>query len=374
MAGRSRGNGEGTISKRKDGRWSARYFVWTPDGQKRKTVYGKSRGEVAKKLAAAIAARDGRSPMAFDAEKVTVAEYLSTWLESKKNELAPSTFRKYEAMVHNRLVPALGSLKVSKMRPAHVEAYKARVLDEGLKPSTISYQMAVLSAALNRAVSWEVAIKNAASGVRRPKERGHKMRALSEPQAAALVEATEGTRREAFYRLAITIGPRHGEIKGLKWGDIDFDAARLTIERSVSTTNGTEWGTPKNGEARTVRLPKKVVASLKRHRKAQLEERAAARTWRDPELVFPNTVGNVLSHSSVHQHLKRDLAVAGLPDVRFHDLRHTAATLMLRAGVPVHVAAGILGHKDPAMTLRRYAHVLSDMREAAADRMDGYGF
>ncbi len=374
MAGRNRGNGEGTISKRKDGRWSARYFVWTPEGQKRKTIYGKSRGEVAKKLAAAIAARDGRSPMAFDADRVTVAEYLQTWLESKENELAPSTYRKYEAMAHKRLIPALGSVKVAKLRAAHVEGYKARAIAEGLKSSTISHHMAVLSAALNRAVSWEIAAKNAASGVKRPKERGHKMRALTEPQAAALVEATKGTRREAFYRLAVTVGPRHGEIKALKWKDVDWDARLLTVERSVSTTNGAEWGVPKNGEARTIRLPEKAMASLKRHRKAQLEERAAARRWRDPELVFPNTVGNVLSHTAVHKDLKRDLTNAGLPDVRFHDLRHTAATLMLRAGVPVHVASRILGHKDPAMTLRRYAHVLSDMQEAAADRMDSYGF
>jgi integrase len=374
MAGRYRGNGEGTIGQRADGRWVARYFVYTSQGRKRRAIYGKSRSEVATKLAKAIANRDGKAPVAFDADKLTVAEYLESWLVSRKHELAPATFRKYEQMVRGRLIPAFGSVKVAALRTAHVEAYKAAVVSQGLAPSTINHQLAVLSAALGRAVSWELAISNAASTVKRPKDRGLKMRALTEEQATKLVAVVEGTRWEAFYRVALTLGPRHGELKGLKWRDLDLAARLMTIERSVSTNHGTQWGPPKNGEPRTMRLPEKIVASLRQHHRMQLEERVATREWRDPDLVFPNTVGSVVSHTTVHKNLKRDLAAAGLPDIRFHDLRHTAATLMLRSGTPVNVAAKILGHKDPAITLRRYAHVLPDMQEAAALAMDRYSF
>lgn len=378
MAGRHRNNGEGSISKRGDGRWVARYHVLTTSGaKKRKAIYGKSRAEVARALAKAISERDGSGPVDFEAERITVAEYLKTWLSGKENELAPMTYRKYTELVYGRLIPALGSLRVAQLRPAHVEAYKARVVSEGLAPSTIKHHLAVLSGALNRAVSWELTEKNAASNVGRPKERGRKMRALSEEEAGRLVGVAKGTRREALYAVACKLGPRQGELRGLKWQDLSLDAnpPNMRIERACSTNYGVQWGPPKSGEPRTIRLPLKTVEVLKRHRAMQLEERIAADVWKDPELVFPNTRGAVNSHSGMWRDLKRDLETAGLPlRVRFHDLRHTSATLALRARTPVNVVAKMLGHEDPALTLRRYSHVLPDMDASAAEAMDGYSF
>jgi integrase len=167
-----RGNGDGTIDRTKDGRWVARYFVETAGGKKRKTIYCRTRLEVATKLAHAIAQRDGRSPFDLDADKLTLSDYLDRWLASKKHEIAASTYRVYERVARLKIKPVLGSVLMRDLRPAHVEALKAGLLDEGLAPSTISHAMDVLSGALGRAVSWEVAQTNAASRISRPKGRG----------------------------------------------------------------------------------------------------------------------------------------------------------------------------------------------------------
>ena len=373
MAGRMRGNGEGTISKRKDGRWVARYYIRTAAGPKRKALYARSRVEAATMLARAIAERDGSGPITAEPSKVSLSEYFLEWLAAKRPELAADTYRGYESTVEHRLVPALGSLKLAELRRVHIEHFLAHLRSEGLAPSTIRHVMAVLSAALNQAVAWELLASNPATNVRRPKDRSQKMRALSEEEAARLMAAVRGTRRETLYDVALTLGPRQGELRGLRWSD--FSDHTLTITCSVSTDYGVAWGPTKTGEERTLRLPERLADSFKRHRKAQLLERTAVPSWGDPSLIFPNTQGNVWRHQGMFVSFKRDLEAAGLPrDVRFHDLRHTSATLMLKAGVPVNVVSKVLGHSDPAMTLRRYAHALPDMQQIAADAMEGYAF
>ncbi len=372
MAGKSRGNGEGSISRRADGRWVARYHFETSEGKKRKALYAKSRSEAASKLASAIAERDGK-PITAEPSKLPVREYFREWLASKKPELAPDTYRRYTSIVDTHFLP-LGSLKLSELRRAHVETLKNRLRQE-LEPSTVTHIMAVLSSALNQAVAWELTDTNPVSHVSRPKQRKAKMRSLSETEAARLVEVSRGTRREAMYLVALKLGPRAGELRALRWTDIDMGRGTMTIERSVSTQNGLVWGSTKTGEARTIRLSPGLVESILEHQTRQRMEKAVAKRWEDPTLVFPNQRGGVWRHQGMHVAFKRDLEAAGLPkEIRFHDLRHTAGTLMLRAGTPVHVVAKILGHSDPAMTLRKYAHALPDMDEAAAVAMDGWGF
>ena len=284
MAGRYRGNGEGTISKRKDGRWVARYYVRTAAGPKRRALYAGSRSEVATKLAA-IAERDGSGPKTVEPSKLPLSE----WLLSKKPELAPDTHRRYTNIVEGRLSPALGSLVVADLGRAHVEHFLGRLRSEGLQPSTIRHVMAVLSAALNQADAWELLPSKPATNVRRPKDRTRKMRALSEEESGRLMAAARGTRREVLYDVALTLGPRQGELRGLRW--LNLNGQTLTIEHSVSTDYGVVWGPTKTGEERTVRVPPRLVESLRRHRKAQLEERVAPPSWGDPSLIFPSTEG-----------------------------------------------------------------------------------
>lgn len=370
MAGKYRGNGEGTISRRKDGRWVARYHIQTSEGPKRKALYGHSRAEAASKLAAAIAQRDGK-PISTEPSKLPICEYFDEWLVSKETELAPDTHRRYTSIINIHL-SLFGSLKLSELRRAHIETLKNRLRGK-LAPSTVTHIMAVLSSALNHAVAWELIDSNPASFVSRPKARRQKMRSLSEEEASRLMEVVRGTRREAMYLIALKLGLRAGEIRALRWSDINN--SEMTVENSVSTQNDLVWGPTKTGEGRTLRLSEGLIASLLEHQRRQKLERIASKVWEDPTLVFPNTKGGVYRHQGMHIAFKRDLEAAGLPkEIRFHDLRHTAGTLMLRAGTPVHVVAKILGHSDPAMTLRRYAHALPDMQEKAALAMDNYPF
>jgi integrase len=157
----------------------------------------------------------------------------------------------------------------------------------------------------------------------------------------------------------------------LRWEELAGPRSTITIQHSADTWKQTRVSTTKTGEERRVRIGPRMVEVLKHHRARQLEARMKASSWADPGLVFPNTRGKIRRRDTVMRSLRRFLQEAGLPaDVRFHDLRHTAGTLALRQGVPLHTVSRMLGHSDPAMTLRRYAHVLEDMREDAARAMD----
>jgi integrase len=188
-----------------------------------------------------------------------------------------------------------------------------------------------------------------------------------------LIRAAEGTRDEALITLALRTGMRQGELAALRWEDLDLSGKGcVTVCRSADTRTQTRISTTKTGEERRIGIGVRTVAVLKAHKKRQLEERMAATTsWTDPGLVFPNTKGKVRRRDSVMRSLRRLLAEAQLPaEVRFHDLRHTAATLAIKQRIPIPTVSKMLGHSDPAMTLRRYAHVLEDMRQEAARAMD----
>ena len=179
---------------------------------------------------------------------------------------------------------------------------------------------------------------------------------------------------EALYAVAVWLGPRQGELTALMWADVNPERRIMRIWRSVNTNGAGEiWSSTKTGEEREIILPENIATSLMRHRKIQAEEKlGAGASWRNLDLVYPNTKGGVNRRTTVWENFQRHCERAGLPRRRFHDLRDTAATLMIRSGVDVRTVADILGHAGPAMTLRRYAHVLPDMRERAANLIDSY--
>ena len=278
-------------------------------------------------LARSIAERNGSGPVIVEPSRLSMADSLAEWLASKKSELAPDTHRRYAGIVERCLKPALGALKLTELGRAHVEHLVSRLRSDKLQPGTIRH---VLSAALNQAVVWELRPSNPATSVKRLKDRSQKIQALSEDEAARLMAAVRGTRREVLYDVALTLGQ---ELRGLDWPDLS--GSMLTIAHSISTDYGIEWGPTKTGEERALRLPRRLVDALRRHRKAQLEQRASASTWEDPTLIFPNTRGGIWRDQGMHVAFKRDFATAGLSkEVRFHDSRRTAPTLMLKKRVP----------------------------------------
>lgn len=367
MAGKKRLNGEGTISyNSKTRRFVARYSYRDELTGKlvRPSFSAKTAEKAMRRMREAQSDRGGGPPL--DSEKTTVGDYLAAWLaESARPGVAPSTFERYEQDVRSHIAPVLGDMRLRKLKPHNVEVLK-RTLLEKLAPSTANQCLVTLSVALNRAVKWELIDRNPVKAVAKAKSAQPGMACLSEDEAARLVDVVRGTKREALYLLALKCGLRQGELLALKWEDLD--GRELTVRRNVDTNcPEPRWGKTKSGEERVITLDEREVAALKRHRDLDASPRIGG-------LVFCDETGGVLRASPVLYQLRKDLRAAGLPKIRFHDLRDTAATLLLSHGTPVHVVAKILGHKDPALTLRRYAHVLPDAREAAARAMSEYAF
>lgn len=367
-----RGNNEGSISRRKDGRWMARYTVHTADGPKQRAVYGKTRTEVSQKLTKAMADRDGG--LVYDAGKLTTGEYLTAWLaDSVRDTVRQRTYERYESLVRVHIVPTLGRVKLKSLTPAHVRGLYRDKLDAGLAPRTVLHIHRTLSKALKQAVDDGLIPRNAAGSVKPPSPRREEIQPLSREQVRTFLSAVSGDRLEALYVVAITAGLRRGELLGLKWEDLDLDAGTLQVRRTLSETgDGRVFEAPKSGKGRSIRLTKRAITALRSHRKLQLEERIArAGLWTENGLVFASETGTAIQGRNMYRAFKIRLGRAGLPStVRFHDLRHTCATLLLQQGVHAKYVQELLGHADISLTLNVYSHVLPDMGDAAAGAMD----
>jgi integrase len=367
-----RGNNEGSISRRKDGRWMGRYTVHTADGPKQRAVYGKTREEVSQKLTRAMADRDGG--IVYDAGKLTLGDYLNGWLtDSVKDTVRQRTYERYAQLVRVHIVPALGGVKLKNLTPAHVRGLCRSKLDEGLAPRTVQYVHRTLSKALKQAVNDGLIPRNAAASVKPPQPRREEIRPLDRDQARAFLATVYGDRLEALYVVAVTAGLRQGELLGLRWEDVDLEAGTLHVRRTLSEArSGRIFEAPKNGKGRSIRLTRRARETLRSYRKRQLEEKLRMGSlWQENGLVFPSQTGTPLGARNLVRSYKLRLERAGLSqDFRFHDLRHTCATLLLKQGVHVKFVQELLGHSDVSLTLNVYSHVLPDMGDAAAGAMD----
>jgi integrase len=246
-------------------------------------------------------------------------------------------------------------------------------LDGDLAPRTVLHIHRTLSKALKQATDDGLIPRNAAAPVKPPRPSREEIRPLNREQVRALFEAAREDRLEALYVVAVTAGLRRGELQGLKWEDLDLEAGTLQVQRTLSEPKGGYvFEAPKSGKGRNVRLTRKAMAALREHRKRQLEERMQkAGLWREQGLVFPSAVGTPLWGGNLNRAFKTLLKRAGLPhSFRFHDLRHTCATLLLRQGVNPKFVQELLGHRDVSLTLNTYSHVLPDMGGVAASAMD----
>lgn len=368
-----RGNGEGGITKRKDGLYMARYTVQTAMGTRRPTIYGKTRKEVAEKLNEALAGRN--KGFSFDASKITIGQHMDHWLsDTVRDTVRQRTYERYEQIARVHIKPALGRVKLKALTPAHVRSLYRAKLDEELSPRTVQYIHVTLQKALSQAVTDGVIPRNAASAVKAPRPVKKEIQPLSPAQARAFLSMAREDRFAAFYVVAVHCGLRQGELLGLKWEDLDLEAGSLQVRRTLSETRtGHRFELPKNGKGRRVKLTAGAVTALKHHRKLQLEERIRlAEGWEDHGLIFPNQVGRTMNSKNLSaRSFKKILKRAGLPEtVRVHDLRHTCATVLLARGVHPKFVQELLGHKNISITLDTYSHVLPGMGDTAAGEMD----
>ncbi len=253
----------------------------------------------------------------------------------------------------------------------HLRWLYAEKLRAGLAPRTVQIIHTALSKALREAVEHNLVVRAATDGVKRPRVEKREMRSLDKTQVLALLRAVRGDRYEALYVLAFSTGLRRGEIFALRWEDVDFDRGVLSVRRSVSA-DGRNFKPTKTGRGRTLRLTHDAVAALVFHRERQQEHRAMmGASWLEHGLVFPSLAGTPTNADNfIKRSFKPLLRRAGLPEIRFHDLRHTFATLLLpRPEVPSKVVQEMLGHSSITMTLDTYSHVLPEMQGVAADAM-----
>ncbi len=368
-----RGNNEGTIFKRSDGRWTASLNLGYEDGKRRrKSFYGATRREVAEKLAAAL--RDAQQGLPIAPDRLTVGAFISKWMEdTARPALRPLTFRSYESIVRQHLLPAFGRTPLAKLTPADVQRYTNGKLAAGLSPYTVRNHHAVLRRCLNQAVRWEVIPRNVASVVSPPRITIEEVRPLTPEDARAFLRALDADRLAALYTLTLTLGLRQGEALGLRWEDIDLDAGTIAIRKTLQRVNGSYvLGEPKTRRSRrSIALPEELRSILRTHRTRQVEERLRAGSLWEGEhwgLVFTTEAGKPLSGAVVTHRFQSILRRSGLPRQRFHDLRHAAASFMLAQGVPMRVVMDVLGHSEIAVTANLYRHVMPELQREATNK------
>ena len=359
-----RGNGDGCLQQRRDGRWCG--IASHPDGGRR-FVYGRTRQEAAQKLKRLIDELRPGTP-SLDGRALT-GEFLQEWLDQHRSRVRRRTWDRYESTVRLHALPTIGRVKLARLTADDIERLYRRKLDEGQSPSSVHKLHIVLRAALGYAERAGIISRSPAAMAKPPRFPRPEMQALSPKQARRFLELASESRHEALYVLAVTTGMRQGELLGLRWSDLDLEAAQLSVVQTLDRA-GTKplFGEPKTrASRRRVLLTERAVEALRRHRVAQDEERLkVGAEWRDYDLVFTNHLGAPLDPRNVSQRdFHRLLSRAGLPRIRFHGLRHTAATVMLSQGVHPRIVADMLGHASVAMTLDVYSHVIPGMQHEA---------
>jgi integrase len=367
-----RGNGEGSIYPHKRGGvkvgYRGSYWVDAAEGPKRRYITGETREDVAEKLAKAISDRaDG---LVFDAGSTTTGEYLTRWLsDSVRGTVQGSTYRSYGRVVDGHLVPGVGRVKLANLRPDHIRRLYRSMVDAGKATRTVQYAHTLLKRALAQAVMDGLIPRNAAEAVRPPKLKRDEIQPLNADQVRALLDASD-ERSCALYTVAVRTGMRPGEILALRWSDVDLEAGTVQINRALSEG---EFSTPKTPRSRRrISLSPATIATLKAHRKRQLEEcMAKAGLWEDHGLVFPSSVGTPKSQRNLNREFKNAAKRAGLPDhFKLYDLRHTCATLLLSRNVHPKYVQELLGHASVALTLDTYSHVIPGMDGGTGGAID----
>jgi integrase len=317
--------------------------------------------------------RKDRLPIPVGTEKV--GTFLLRWLEATKPTIRPRTWQRYEEYVRLHAVPTLGRLRLVNLAPHHLQLLYSERLAAGFSPQTVVHLHRMLHRALGQAVRWGAVARNVTELVDPPRVGWKEMRALSPAEARRLLGAAAGTPLEAVYTIAVTTGMREGELLGLRWRDVDLDERKLHVVGSLQNIAGEGW---KIVEPKTARSRRLVVLSelgaqsLRRHRAMQAERRLrAGDAWEDNDLVFPNRLGKPINPPNL---LIRSfhplLAKAKLPRVRFHDLRHTAASLLLDQGIHPKIVSEMLGHSTVSITLDLYSKITPSMQAQAADALD----
>jgi integrase len=311
-------------------------------------------------------------------KRQTLAQYLSAWLENLRPSIREKTFVSYETCV-SRVIHFLGDTRLDQLKPAQVQQCYSDLLASGTQGKPLSLRSVeqthtVLHGALRQAVNLELIGRNPVDVVTSPRPHRREMQTLTAAQCAQLFETTKEDWLGALWVVLITAGPRIGEALGMQWKDVDLTSRSVEIRRALQRQRrkGLVFVEPKSVSSRRVlELTQLAVDALHGHRQRQLERRLLlGPAWQDTGMVFCSDIGTPLDPRNALRRLQRTLDSQGLPPIRLHDLRHTAATLQLQQGTHPRAVQAMLGHVSWALTMNTYSHVAPMMQREAADRMD----
>lgn len=405
MTKRKRGHGEGSIYQRKDGRWVAQATVgrdYETGKPKRITFYGKTRKEVSEKLSAAL--HDVQNGTFVEPTKITFADWLDTWLkEYAKPQVRPTTYDSYEYLIRVHIKPGLGGTYLKDLQPAQIQRFYNQKLQEPkmdrckeenrkknpdreiqfLSPRTVRYMHIVIHESLEQALKEGKITRNPAKATRPPKVEKKEANYMNMDDIARFLRDIAGDRWYPVFITVLGSGLRLGEVAALKWSKIDLQKGAIYVNEAVSRVkNDAETGpktklifqnTKTQKGMRTIPLPADVVNELKRLKARQAQEKfMLGKAYQDQGFVFTWEDGRMVDPGYLSKYFLKLIRKSGIPNIHFHSLRHTYASMMLQADVHPKVVQEIIGHSTIGMTLDTYSHVMPGLKEAAAEKLNGF--
>ena len=372
-----RANGEGSIRKRADGRWEARYYDFREPNptKQRKSIIRKTQREVVDSLKAAIAAMDSPPMPVINSNITTVSEWLSLWMvEYKRSELRDGTYESYEMNIHVNINPYIGQIRLQELTGFNIQQMFTKLHSapenggRGLSTATIIKVKNILSGAFKQAIMNQIIDRNPIDETKTPKIENNIIRILTKEEQLLFINVLPFFYTRYLFSFALATGTRIGEICALGKSDINREQKYININKTAGRRKdkytgevSIKVGPPKTKYSiRRIPLLPSVEVMLDRQEQLVEEMKIKAGTqWKDNTLVFPTNEGNIRDLSGIRSSMHRILKRAGLPHMTVHSLRHTYATTALNSGVAFHNVARLLGHKDGATTLRFYAHYVN---------------
>ena len=372
---KKRANGEGNIRKRKDGRWEGRFTAGHDPAtgkQVIKSVLGKTQAEVKEKLKKAM--DDVQKVNFTKTGKYTVGTWMDEWFENvAKIKVRASSHQTYRGYIDNHIEPNIGNIPIEKLTTMDLQKFYRKLLTKGrierieskdqpkgLSAKTVRNINQVISSAMDLAVAQRIIPANPTNACALPQIEHQEMQTIPAEQLQAFLQEAKATGVYEMYYIELATGLRRGELLGLKWQDIDWKNGIIKVRRQVARVDGQIKEAPlkTKNSYRTVTISQQAIEVLKAQKKKT-----------NDTYVFPSPNGGPISPDSVNNMLKRVLERAGIPKVRFHDLRHTFATIALQNGVDIKTVSGMLGHFSAGFTLDTYAHVTTAAQKEAAQAM-----
>ena len=367
---KKRGNNEGSIYKRNNGTWRA---MVTVQGR-RLTHTSKTKGEGQNWIRGMLEEID--NGLTYDNTQVSLETFMEDWLVSIEPSLRYNTFKQYSQITRQHILPVLGNFQLRDLKPEQIQQLYNRMVRKGFGLRTVQLVHSVIHRALVHAVKLGSIPRNPDDATTPPKPKTVEMQFLDENQVQQLLITAKARndRLFALYHLAIATGMRQGELLGLKWSDLEWEQGLLQVQRqlTIKKGGGFEFTAPKTKSGiRRIDLGENTLRILREHRQQQLVQmQMAGETWQENDLIFPSDIGTISNRDNLRKDFKRLLKEAGLPAIRFHDLRHTGASLLLNNGIPVIIVSRRLGHARPSITLDVYGHLIPGKQKEVAMLMD----